>query len=118
MYQNRGVYNQPFPRQDKDTFGVLSLVCGIFSIVTCCCGGLASVVLGIFAIVFARMSKSRHFSGQFTTAAKAGLIVGIIGIVFGVFVLLVGFMIPEEVMQEIINEYEQSMTGYPDGWDV
>jgi len=116
-YQNRGVYGRPF-NTTKDTFGIIGLVCGIFSVLACCCGGLPGIVLGIFGIVFACMSKTRNYIDEFTGLGRAALILGIIGIVFGVFNLAVALLVPQETIDQILNEYSQNMTGYSSGWDV
>lgn len=67
-----------------DNMALASMVCGILSILLCCCMGIFSLILGIVAIVLYKKSKDKDGGNPSTTAA-AGLICGIIGSVIGVF---------------------------------
>ena len=57
-------------------FSIVSLVCGIVSMVSCCYGGFLT---GIAAIVFSVLAKKRY-TGK-NTMATLGLVFGIIGLV-------------------------------------
>lgn len=58
-------------------FSIISMVCGIVSMVSCCYGGFLT---GIAAIVFSILAKKKY-SGK-NTMATLGLIFGIVGLVF------------------------------------
>lgn len=71
------------------------LVLGILSIVTCCCFyGVISLVLAIIAIVLAKKDKTLYFAntGFYTEGSyknlNAGRICAIIGLVFGILILI------------------------------
>lgn len=68
--------------KQNNGLAIASLVCGIISIVLCCCCGLG-VLLGIAGIVLAILSK-KNSGGKLSGLAIAGLICGIVGVVFGV----------------------------------
>lgn len=90
-YQNDGVWpgscrdgdGQPIFYQDANAKpkgngkATASLVMGILSLLSCCTC-LGGIVLGILAICFALISK---LDGKMKSEAKAGLILGIIGLV-------------------------------------
>ena len=57
-------------------FSIISLVCGIVSMVSCCYGGFLT---GIAAIVFSVLAKKRY-TGK-NTMATLGLVFGIVGLV-------------------------------------
>ncbi len=62
------------------TFGIISMILGIVSVISLCgCG--VSIILGIVAVVFAALQMKRGKNGF----AIAGLVMGIVGIVLGVF---------------------------------
>lgn len=76
------IYAQPGESGSTDGKAIASLILGIFSLVTCCCYGVTSLVFGIAAIVLAVLSKKDNM-GQMPGMAVAGMIMGIIGIVSG-----------------------------------
>lgn len=63
-----------------------SLVLGILSIVTCICYGIVGLPLGIIAVVLGKKAVRLHESSpevyRGVENARAGIITGIIGIVF------------------------------------
>ena len=61
-------------------WSVASMVLGILSVL-CCCISYGGLVMGLLAIVFAVIS--RRNLGYFDGMALAGLVLGIIGTVFG-----------------------------------
>lgn len=71
--------------QKKNNMAVVSLIFGILSIVTACCG-IVGFPLGALAILFARLSKV-----DFTMEgkARAGLICGIVGMLLSVIALII-----------------------------
>lgn len=82
------IYAQPGESNSANGKAVASLVCGIFSLLLCCCYGVPAIILGIIAIVLAVLSKKDNM-GQMPGMAVAGLVLGIIGIVMGVIYILV-----------------------------
>lgn len=78
----------PAPVQEEKGkgMGIASLVCGILGL-TICCG---SLIPNILAIIFAVVSKKKGNKGALPTV---GLILGIIGAVFGVIYLIYLFVI-------------------------
>lgn len=70
-------------------YSVASLLLSLMSLV-CCCTGAVSMLFGILAIVFAVVSR-RHL-GYFDTMALIGLVVGIVGTVFGAFVFVLDLL--------------------------
>lgn len=71
--------------EDKqaDGLAIASLICGILSIVSCCCCMLG-LMLGIAAILCAVLSQRRRSTGM----AIAGLVCGIIGCVLSAVVMI------------------------------
>ena len=79
-------------RQPTSGLAVSSLVLGILSIPTCVCCGVPSLICGVLAIVFYYQVqndiRSGRVSHQSSGMAMAGMIMGWIGIAFGVISLL------------------------------
>lgn len=88
-YQNPSYYNYQQPVEEVNVGGgskalaIVSLVCGILSIVMMCCGFLGTI-LSIVAIVTAIVYKSKSVYKKFDGMSLAGLICGIIGLLGGV----------------------------------
>lgn len=68
------------------TMGIISLVCGILSIIACCGGPL----FGIAAIILAVLAKKKAEPGVKNTMATVGLILGIVGIALGILSGIIG----------------------------
>ena len=70
------------PRREKNSFAAMSLISGIFAILTLCCFAFpVAIICGVGAICFAIISKrGRAFRGT----AIAGIILGVIAILLGV----------------------------------
>ncbi|WP_275316625.1 CCC motif membrane protein [Tenacibaculum bernardetii] len=97
-----------------------SLVLGICSIITCCCYGIIGLPLGIGAFITGQkaIKLNNQNSGEYEGVSNAniGKILGIIGIVFNLFVIaviiyalyLVGWdaISNPELMQERMNELQ------------
>ncbi len=74
-----GSYNAaPPPPEHKPTNGMAigSLICGILSLICCCCGWM-SVILGIVAIILGVLSKKGE--GKMSGMALGGVICGAVG---------------------------------------
>ena len=65
--------------EQKNGMGIASLVCGIASLLTGWVGYFVAIVCGILAIVFSSKSKTEVGPNSYATA---GLITGIIGLVY------------------------------------
>lgn len=86
--ESTSAYGAP-ARTGRNGFGTTALVLGIISIVVCF-AWYVGIVLGILAIVFGVAGRKRFARGEATngTAAKAGLITGIVGVVASIAVLI------------------------------
>lgn len=82
--QDNSNFQIPFSESSMPGYGLSigSLVCGICSIVFCCCYGIVGVILGIIAIILSGKSTSLN-NGYSSSMAKAGKICGIIGLILG-----------------------------------
>lgn len=79
-------YTAPFVDEKppiRGTFGTLALIFGIFGVVCCCCCPVFPMIASILAIVFAVIDRKRFSS--FRGITVAGLILGIIGTVLGIY---------------------------------
>ena len=122
---NNDFTNQPYQPQDpilfpekKKTnygkiFGILSLVLGIIGVCLscccCCCIYFFAFLLGAAAIVFAILS--RKYNGKFSGLAIAGLILGILAILFFLavfaFDLWLSALSVEEIEQIFIDIFSE-----------
>lgn len=74
----------------SSVFAIISLVCGIVSVLCCCCGWL-SIIFGVGAIVLGIISLNNHEDGR--GMAIAGIICGGIGTLIAVVILIVGGLV-------------------------
>ena len=120
-----GTPNEPQPNQPPvwevnntqkkpvDTFSLVSMILGILSLVVCCCspvniyvvGCILSMACGIGAIVLYVLAKKK---GTANGMAVAGLVCGIIGLVFALMMVLV-YPAVEEILAEYMSMLESSM---------
>ena len=108
-YNNEDYAYQNINKRGKPkTLGwsVASLIIGIISVV-CCCFGWSSLILGVIAIGLAILSRSQL--GYFDGMAIAGLVLGIFGFVFGGFLVLLPYIIPEEVKQSFLEGFYEGL---------
>lgn len=89
-------------------WSVASLILGIASLL-CCCLSWGAAVAGVIAIVCAIIS--RRTLGYFDGLAVAGLIVGIIGTVFGIYM---GVIMNSDSFQQILDELLRDLEEIPD----
>ena len=89
------------PKSEKKGLGIASMVLGIVSIVCCCMGGYA-IICSILAIIFAAIRMKIKADGF----AIAGLITGIIGLLFNGGILILYIAGLEEYIYEYMNELE------------
>ena len=85
---NQPAYNMPAdaPTGAAKVFGIISFVCGILSVITCCYG----LFTGIPGLIFAIVSKSK-FKGK-NTMAQLGLIFSIVGMALSVIWIIVAIV--------------------------
>ena len=85
-YQDQAGGQNQYQKQseEKNGMAITSLVMGILSLVTCCCGWIA-LVLGILGIIFAILSRG---GDSMCSQAKAGLILSIIGVSIAILVII------------------------------
>lgn len=108
QFENAVFDQQARPPQapPSNTLSIVSMVLGILAVVSICCCG-ASLPFGIAAIICAVVRKSKR--GSMDGMAIAGLVMGIIGTVFGLIgaltmgSALVGFSNP--LYGEILEDY-------------
>ena len=97
-------------------WSVVSLVMGAAAVFTCTFGW-ASIIFGVFSILFAIMS--RRILGYFDGKTIAGLILGLFGIVFATAMIIFVYTIGEEDQKyiwDILKQmYEQNGTGVGGG---
>ncbi len=89
--ENNG--NQPygnFPAPRNNTFGTVSLVCGILAIVLGCCCTYLGVLFGILAVVFGLVDKSKN--GSLSGLAIAGIVCGAFGFVLAVVAIVINLI--------------------------
>ncbi|RHB46493.1 DUF4190 domain-containing protein [Enterocloster aldenensis] len=84
QYQTSGRNQYQKQSEEKNGMAITSLVMGILSLVTCCCGWIA-LVLGILGIIFAILSRGED---SMCSQAKAGLILSIIGVSIAILVII------------------------------
>lgn len=77
------IYAQPGESGPMEGKAVASLICGVFSLLTCCCYGIPSLIFGIIAIVLAVLSRKDNM-GQMPGLAIAGMIMGVLGVISGI----------------------------------
>ncbi len=108
------MYRQPMPEKRSNSMAVASMVLGIISIVTCTCIYL-SFICGALAIILAMLSRGGKMT--FDDSAKAGLVLGIIGlsitVIFYGYSLALFFSDPQSLqkLEEMLREYCE-MYGY------
>ncbi|MDE6759638.1 MAG: DUF4190 domain-containing protein [Lachnospiraceae bacterium] len=87
-------------KKESKALEICSLVFGILSIVCCCCYGIFGIVGLVLSIVALATGKKSGLS-------IAGLICSIVGIVFTIILLWIGFNSPE--YQQMMQSYMQTI---------
>lgn len=89
----------PKPEPQKpNTFATLSLISGIFALVSCCFPPL-QLLLGASAIMLAIVSKK---GGPFPGTSMAGLILGILSVICSI-LMFINFVFTMQLMQDPAN---------------
>lgn len=109
-YGYRQNCQQGYTPKQNNGMALASLILGILSIVMCCCGGFG-VILGAVGIVLAILSRGRE---PMETNAKAGLCLSIGGIVLGIAVLILAFVM---VGSNGLQSYQRNYGGYSHYFD-
>lgn len=104
------------PPTRYNTFATLSLIAGILSIVFMCCCTYLGVLLGVPAIVFACLDRTKN--GTMGGLAIAGLVCGIVGTVLSIALIVFALVIEAnggtEVYLQRLEEMLESMEeNYP-----
>lgn len=84
--------------QKPNNFATLSLVAGIFALISCCFPPL-QLLLGAAAIMLAIVSKK---GGPFPGMSVAGLILGILSVICSI-LMFINFVITMQLMQDPAN---------------
>lgn len=112
--QGYGNYNPtPQPNGTK-AYGIACLVCGILSLVCCCCNQYLTIAVSIAAIVL--FVLERVFVKKTSGLAIGGLVCSIISIVIALFGLIIGFYLESsgvldsmtDMLDSILGEYESA----------
>lgn len=90
-------------------YSIVSLACGIVSVVIGCCGGWFGLGIGALALVFSIVAR-RHL-GYFDGKAIAGLVLGICGLLFGAATVALGILINNGVLDAFLDEVIREMEG-------
>lgn len=93
-------------------FAIASLVLGILSIV-CCCLTYVGLAMAIMAVVFAIVSRGKM--GYFDPLALTGLILGIIGVVFGISTVVTEILINTGMFDPYLEEFYKEFESLPQG---
>ncbi len=102
------------PPMRYNVFATLSLVLGILSIVMACCCTYLGVLLGVPAIVFAILDRSKN--GKMNGAAIAGLVCGIVGTLVALALIVFAFALEAnggtqaylEWLEEMVESMEEN----------
>ena len=95
------------PRREKNSFATISLVSGIFALLTLCCFAFpVAIICGVGAVCFAIISKK----GQpFRGTATAGIILGVIAVLLGIgeffYVLTITNLMKDPANAAAFNEF-------------
>jgi hypothetical protein len=96
-------------QQPANGMGVAAMVLGILSVCLFCLYGVVAIVLGVLALIFGILGKKRAERGEATNRgqAKAGIILGSIGIAIGIIVIgLIAWGITEAVKHSPDDTYD------------
>ena len=95
------------PRREKNSFATISLISGIFALLTLCCFAFpVAIICGVGAVCFAIISKK----GQpFRGSAVAGIILGVIAVLLGIgeffYVLTITNLMKDPANAAAFNEF-------------
>jgi hypothetical protein len=108
-------YNQ-YEDKRSNNFATASMILGIAGLATGCCV-YTSIICGALAVIFALLSRGGERT--MSSRAKAGLGLGIAGIVCGILMIVAAFVVVivqygsfENYMNHYMELYEQLLGGY------
>ncbi len=110
------------PPQKSNSFAVVSMIFGIFSLLLACCTGVGGIIMGSLGIIFAILSRGEE---PMHTQAKFGLGISIGGMVLGTIVLILTLtLLTSGSFQKQLNDelnrygysYGQNYDGYFDDY--
>ena len=92
-------------------FGIASLICGIISILSCCCSWIIGLPCGIAAVVLGIIQLVKY---QEKGLAIGGIVTGIIGSIIAIImgictIVMVNTGVYQEMIDEIFEEYRMMM---------
>ncbi|MBQ7954621.1 MAG: DUF4190 domain-containing protein [Lachnospiraceae bacterium] len=102
------MYAPPVQANPNNGMAVGSLVCGILSLVLCCCCGFG-IVLSIIGLILGIMSKSKN-GGKLSGMAIAGIICSGIGVVAGIIGIF--YMFGGGFVDAFIDGFYEGYYGY------
>ena len=108
---NQPAQNGQAPQKPKNGFAVVSLICGIFSLLCLCCFFFPlSIIMGVGAISFAVISKRGM---PFYGTAIAGIILGTISILLGIgefiYFMALSSLLKDPANAALVNEFMQQL---------
>ncbi|MFJ9031235.1 DUF4190 domain-containing protein [Streptomyces sp. NPDC102274] len=108
-------YGQPGWQPPANGMGVAAMVLGILSVCLFCLYGIGGIVLGVLALIFGIVGRKRVQRGEANNEgqARAGVILGSIGIALGV--IFLGFIIwgiTQAINEERNNDYDSTYDDY------
>ena len=107
QYTNANVnYGQPTEAQPSMALAIVSLVCGIVSLLCCCCIPYIGILFSIAAVVCGIISLNKNLGGR--GMAIAGIACGGVGLVLIIITIILGAVagsmgIMEEITEEIMD---------------
>lgn len=84
---NNNYENNNFNYETNPGLAIASMVCGILSIVLCCCYGIVGLILGTISIILGLKYKKEN-GGRSNGQVLAGIICSIIGLVLSTIMLI------------------------------
>ena len=107
-YTNTNAVNANAPEEISKGFAIASLVMGILSILTCCCG-IVGILFGILGIIFFCV-QPKDSEGKRPSMATVGLILSIVGLVIALGFMIFGFVAGgSDAYREILESAESAM---------
>ena len=97
------------PKNESKVFAIISLVCGIISLLCSCCGWIG-IVLAIAAIVLGILSINKEEDAK--GMAIAGIICGGVGLLIGIVVLIMGAALSSldsDSVEQFVEQLEESL---------
>ena len=102
----------PPKRPQTRAYGIASLICGILSLLCCCCNEWFAFLIAVAAIIMFALEKV--FVGKASGFAIAGLVCGIISLSISILGLLFAYFLEAsgaldsmtEMLNSILGEYD------------